>query len=86
MIMNNEWWHQLDTWLRLLPPKLVASRPDLQLLKARIFRTTGQNVELVQALDAAESLLDAAVIDDGTKNELYGSLASMRCYQLLCTV
>jgi len=81
MIMNNEWWHQLDTWLRLLPSKLVASRPDLQLLKARIFRTTGQNVELVQALDAAESLLDAAMIDDGIKKELYGSLASMRCYQ-----
>ena len=82
MIMNNEWWHQLDIWLRLLPPKIVASRPEFQLLKARVFRTTGQNVELVQALDTAESLLDTAVIDDGTKNQLYGSLASMRCYQL----
>ena len=81
MIMNHERWHQLGIWLRLLPPQIVASRPEFQLLKARIFRTTGQNVELVQTLDAAESLLDAAMIDDGIKNELYGSLASMRCYQ-----
>jgi LuxR family maltose regulon positive regulatory protein len=81
MIMNHEWWHQLGVWLRLLPPGLVASRPELQLLKGRIFRTTGQNAELVQTLDDAESLLDAAMIDDGTKSELYGSLASLRCYQ-----
>jgi LuxR family maltose regulon positive regulatory protein len=81
MIMNHERWHQLGIWLRLLPPQIVASRPQFQLLKARIFRTTGQNVELVQTLDAAESLLDDAVIDDGIKKELYGSLASMRCYQ-----
>jgi len=81
MIMNHERWHQLGIWLRLLPPQIVASRPEFQLLKARIFRTTGQNVELVRTLDAAESLLDAAMIDDGIKKELYGSLASMRCYQ-----
>ncbi len=81
LIMNHERWHQLGVWLRLLPPGLVASRPELQLLKARIFRTAGQNAELVQTLDDAESLLDAATIDDGTKSELYGSLASMRCYQ-----
>jgi LuxR family maltose regulon positive regulatory protein len=81
MIMNHERWHQLGIWLRLLPPQIVASRPEFQLLKARIFRTTGQNAELVQTLDAADSLLDTAVIDDGIKKELYGSLASMRCYQ-----
>jgi LuxR family maltose regulon positive regulatory protein len=81
MIMNHERWHQLGIWLRLLPPQIVASRPEFQLLKARIFRTAGQNVELVQTMDAAESLLDAAMIDDGIKTELYGSLASMRCYQ-----
>jgi LuxR family maltose regulon positive regulatory protein len=80
-IMNHERWHQLGIWLRLLPPKIVASRPELQLLKARIFRTTGQNAEFVQTMDAAESLLDAEVIDDGIKKELHGSLASMRCYQ-----
>ena len=81
MIMNHEWWHQLNIWLRLLPPEIVASRPELQLLKARIFRTTGQKAEFVQALDAAESLLDATGKEDGSTSELYGSLASMRCYQ-----
>ena len=35
----------------------------------------------MQALDAAESLLDAAGNEDGSTSELYGSLASMRCYQ-----
>jgi LuxR family maltose regulon positive regulatory protein len=81
-IMNNELWHQLGIWLRLLPSQIVASRPDLQLLKARIFRTTGQNAELVRALDTAESLLDTAEIENGLKDELYGSIASMRCFQL----
>jgi len=81
MIMNHERWHQLGVWLRLLPPEIVASRPKLQLLKARIFRTTGQKAEFVQALDAAESLLDATGKEDGSTSELYGSLASMRCYQ-----
>jgi len=80
-IMNHERWHQLDIWLRLLPPQIVASRPDLLLLKARIFRTTGQNAELVQTLDQAEALLDITDIEDGLKGELHGSLASMRCFQ-----
>ncbi|MCO4812835.1 MAG: hypothetical protein KC572_14635 [Gammaproteobacteria bacterium] len=80
-IMNHERWHQLSIWLRLLPPMVIESRPDLQLLKARVFRTTGQNTELVQTLDHVESLLDAADIDSGIKSELHGSLASMRCSQ-----
>ena len=81
-IMNREWWHQLDIWLRLLPSRIVASRPELQLLKARIFRTAGQNEALVESLDHAESLLDSADIDHGLRNELRGSVASLRCFQL----
>jgi LuxR family maltose regulon positive regulatory protein len=81
LIMNNERWHQLGIWLRLLPPQIVASRPDLLLLKARIFRTRGQNAELMEALDQAESLLDTADLEDGLKRELRGSVASMRCFQ-----
>jgi len=80
-IMNHELWHQLARWLRLLPPELVASRPDLQLLKARLLRTTGEHAELVQALDVAESLIETSELGDRIKRELYGSLASMRCYQ-----
>lgn len=79
--MNHELWHQLARWLRLLPPELVASRPDLQLLKARLLRTTGEHAELVQALDVAESLIETSELGDRIKRELYGSLASMRCYQ-----
>lgn len=81
VIMNHEWWHQLGIWLRQLPTEIVASRPELQLLKARLLRTSGEHAELVQALDAAESLLDTAEIEEALKSELYGSLASMRCYQ-----
>jgi LuxR family maltose regulon positive regulatory protein len=80
-IMNHEWWHQLGIWLDLLPAPLVATRPELQLLKARLCRTRGQNTELVQTLDNAESLLETAVMEDGSRDELYGSLASMRCFQ-----
>jgi LuxR family maltose regulon positive regulatory protein len=80
MIMNHEWWHQLGVWLRLLPPGLVASRPEILLLYARIFKTTGQNDKLVETLDNVESLLDAGV-EYEFKNELLGSLDSMRCFQ-----
>ena len=80
-IMNSEQWHRLKIWLQLLPPQIVASRPELLLLKARIFRTTGQNAEFIQTLEEAESLLDTAVVDDALNRELHGSLASMRCYQ-----
>jgi len=81
VIMNHEWWHQLSIWLRLLPTEIVASRPELQLLKARLLRTSGEHAELVQALDAAEILLGELEIEETVKSELYGSLASMRCYQ-----
>ena len=80
-IMNRERWPQLRTWLGLLPQQIVVSRPELQLLYARIYRTTGQDAKLVEALDNAEALLDTGVEYDH-KNELRGSLASMRCFQL----
>ena len=80
-IMNQERWPQLRIWLGLLPPQIVTSRPELQLLSARIYRTTGQNEELVEALDNAEALLNSGV-EYEHKNELLGSLASMRCFQL----
>ena len=80
-IMNRERWPQLRIWLGLLPPQIIESRPDLQLLSARIYRTTGQNTKLVEALDNAEALL-ATGVEYEHKNELLGSLASMRCFQL----
>ena len=79
-IMNRERWPQLLTWLGLLPPQIVESRPELQLLYARIYRTTGQDVKLVEALDIAEALLGSGV-EYEHKNELLGSLASVRCFQ-----
>ena len=35
----------------------------------------------MRSLDDAESLLDTTDIEDELKRELYGSLASMRCFQ-----
>ncbi|MDX2413301.1 MAG: LuxR C-terminal-related transcriptional regulator [Woeseiaceae bacterium] len=80
IIMNRERWPQLLTWLGLLPRQIVESRPELQVLYARIYRTTGQDVKLVEALDNAESLL-ASGVEYEHKNELLGSLASVRCFQ-----
>jgi len=80
-IMNQERWPQLRIWLGLLPPEIVASRPEFQVLYAYLFRTTGQNEKLVEALDNAEALLDSGVEYDH-KNELLGSVASMRGFQL----
>lgn len=80
-IMNREHWLRLAAWLQLLPPDVVAARPELLLLKARMMVATGSTTDLVQTLDHAESLLDTAVVDDILKGELRGSLESMRCYQ-----
>jgi LuxR family maltose regulon positive regulatory protein len=81
-IMNNEEWHRLDAWLRLLPEELLASRPELLLLKARQLRTAGSREEVDHYLERAESLLDITDLDDGTRRELRGSIESTRCYQL----
>jgi ATP/maltotriose-dependent transcriptional regulator MalT len=81
-IMNREQWHQLGSWLQLLSPQIVESQAELLLLKGRFLRTTGRNVDLVHLLDNAEALLGTAEMDDTLKQELLGSLASMRCYQL----
>ena len=80
-IMNREQWPRLMTWLKFPRLDVVASRPELLLMKARMLVATGENADLAQTLDRAESLLDTAVIDDILKGELRGSLASMRCYQ-----
>lgn len=82
LIMNQELWFQLEGWLRMLDPQVLASRADLQLLKARIFLTNGQNSRLVETLNLAASLIEKTDMKQAHKDALHGSLASMRCYQL----
>ena len=81
-IMNNEQWHRLDTWLRMLPPDMLAKTPELLLLKARFLRTRGSREESWQLLEQAEALLETTGIDQELRQELLGSVESTRCYQL----
>jgi LuxR family maltose regulon positive regulatory protein len=80
-IMNNEQWHRLDIWLRMLPPDMLAKTPELLLLKARFLRTRGSREESWQLLEQAEALLETTEIDQELRLELLGSLESTRCYQ-----
>ena len=81
-IMNNEQWYRLDNWLRMLPSGLLAQSPELLLLKARFLRTRGDVEESAQVLDQARALLETTSIDPEFREELFGSLESVRCYQL----
>jgi len=81
-IMNNEQWHRLDIWLRMLPPDMLAKTPELLLLKARFLRTRGSREKSWQVLEQAEALLETTGIDEELRQELLGSLESTRCYQL----
>ncbi|RLA22253.1 MAG: hypothetical protein DRQ63_12940, partial [Gammaproteobacteria bacterium] len=81
-IMNNEQWNRLERWLQLFPSGILASRPELLLLKARFLRTRGSREESWQALEQAEALLETTMIGEELRLELYGSLESTRCFQL----
>lgn len=81
-IMNTEQWHRLDGWFRLLPPALIASTPELLLLKARYLITRGSREESWPLLEKAVSLLETTTMDKDMQQELYGSLESARCLQL----
>jgi ATP/maltotriose-dependent transcriptional regulator MalT len=80
-IMNNEQWHRLANWLRLLPSTLIEETPELLLLKARFLRTRGDREESLQVLERAEALLETTAIDQELRQELVGSLESTRCFQ-----
>jgi LuxR family maltose regulon positive regulatory protein len=81
-VINSEQWLRLEGWLRLLPPGMVSTRPELLLLKARFLRTRGSREEAWQALEQAEALLPVCQIDGDLQRELRGSLESSRCFQL----
>jgi len=81
-IMNREQWHQLDRWLRRLPPELAEAMPALLLLKARVLRTAGSREEVRRTLEAAEALLGRRRVPKDIERELRGSLESVRCYEL----
>ena len=81
-IMNNEQWHRLESWLRMLPPDMLAKTPELLLLNARFLRTRGSREESWQVLEQAEALLETTGIDEELRQELLGSVESTRCYQL----
>jgi LuxR family maltose regulon positive regulatory protein len=81
-IMNNEQWHRLESWLRMLPPHMLAATPELLLLKARFLRTRGSREESWQTLEQAEALLETTEIDQELRRELLGSMESSRCFQL----
>jgi LuxR family maltose regulon positive regulatory protein len=79
-ITNNEQWHRLNGWLRQLPSKIVESRPELLLLRARWLRTAGSREESQLFLDQAASLLEGSSVSDELKNELQGSLAAVQSF------
>ena len=81
-IMNTEQWHRLEGWLQLLPPDMLATRPELLLLKARFLRTRGSREESWELLERAEALLQTTTLEQELRQELYGSLESTRCFQL----
>ena len=56
-LMNREEWHRLDQWLRLLPPDVLESEPELMLLKAWTMENRHRYQDVLQLAHRAAALL-----------------------------
>ena len=57
--MNQEHWHLLDRWLRLMPRRLIDESPELLLLEAWILQQQWRFLEIGPLLDRVEASLEA---------------------------
>lgn len=77
--MNQERWQQIETWLRLLPRRLVDERPELSLAEAWIQHKRWRYGELAPYLARIESLLHAVVLPEDERAHLQGEVDVLHC-------
>ncbi|MCP4376012.1 MAG: hypothetical protein GY794_07545, partial [bacterium] len=81
LLMNQEQWPRLESWLRLFSDKVIARHPELLLIKAWVFQKRLRLFDIPTVLNQVESLLAAMPLESATPKYLYGELAVLRSYQ-----
>jgi len=77
--MNQERWQQIETWLRLLPRRLVDERPELLLAEAWIQHKQWRYGDLAPYLTRIEALLQTAVLPEEERAHLQGEVDVLHC-------
>ncbi len=80
-VMNQEQWHRLTYWMRVLPSDIIAKSPELLITQAWSFWNRMRLPEMADVLDQAEPLLAAMSSESEKGRELKGELYAMRGIQ-----
>ncbi len=76
--MNQERWQQLETWLRLLPRRLVDERPELVLAEAWMQYKQWRFGEIAPYLARIEKLLPTVALPEAERMHLQGEVDVLR--------
>jgi len=80
-LMDQEQWHLLDRWLRLLPYEIVQNAPELLISKAWSSQRRGKSAETWGILDRIEDFIRTKHMESATKSLIHGEVQALRCFQ-----
>jgi len=82
-LLNREQWHRLSRWLRLFPPDVVESEPELLVTKAWSLYNRSKNSEMVAVLDRVETLLARNPSETAAGKHHQAEIDALRCEYVL---
>ncbi len=78
--MNHSQFQRLEQWLHILPPQLIAERPELLMLEAWIMQYRWQLADLPLHLDRIEALLAQTPLPEPEEDSLRSEIDALRSY------
>jgi LuxR family maltose regulon positive regulatory protein len=84
-LVNQEQWHRLGRWLRMLTRDIVEKDPELLMLEAWYLFNRMRSLEIVDVLDRAESLVALMTPESAATGALQGEIDALRSYQYYLT-
>lgn len=79
--MNQEQWQQLELWLRLFPPNLADTRPELAILEAWLMHGRHQMAAIPHQLDRAVLLMNSVALPETLRSHLTSEIDALRSQQ-----
>ena len=80
-ILNQEQWHRLDQWLRLLPAEVVENDPELLMMEAWLCQNRGDYSKAYALLDRIDEMVAAGECESSDTERLRGSVDALRSHQ-----
>jgi LuxR family maltose regulon positive regulatory protein len=78
--MNQENWGQLECWLKLMPRRLIDTRPELLMVEAWILTKQWKFVDLPGYLDRIETLMNQARLPEHVRARLQGEVDALHSH------